>query len=457
MATKQIEQWFEASIPASLERFGSWLDADWVDAALEQSGCATLRQRKLPNEWVVWLVVAMGMFRDRSIQEVVSHLGLVFSRSREEKAPQGRSIAASSLAGSRARVGSEPMQKIFRHTAQLFSQQEHGEHVWRGLSLYGIDGTTLRTKDSESNRLAFGLPATGSHGHSGYPQVKLVCLMGLRTHLICDAVFGACTGKGSNEQMLAQSLWALVPEDSLTVVDKGFLNYGALWQLSKRSASHHWLIRAKKNIHYTLIEEHSKGDAIVELAISNKASKSDPSLPQSMRVRLLCYTHLKGKVQYLLTSLLDPKAYPAKEVIALYHERWELETSYDELKTHMLEREETLRSQRAEGVAQELWGILIAYNLVRKEMLHVAKENNLTPTRISFRHCLQAIRLFCTVEAWNAAPGNLAKRLSEFHQMLTLFILPKRRSERAYKRHVKIKQSPYPKNPGKPISKALYA
>ena len=151
--------------------------------------------------------------------------------------------------------------------------------------------------------------------------------------------------------------------------------------------------------------------------------------------------------------MVDVDAYPAQEIVALYHERWELELGYDEIKTHMLERQEALRSKKPQGVRQEIWGILLAYNLVRRKMLDIAEEAGLPPTRVSFRHTLQLIRVFCLVEAWTTAPGNLPKRLEGFHEMMGLLILPERRTERRYKRHVKIKMSSYKRNPGRPASK----
>ncbi|HEU5303425.1 MAG TPA: transposase [Gemmatimonadales bacterium] len=74
-----------------------------------------------------------------------------------------------------------------------------------------------------------------------------------------------------------------------------------------------------------------------------------------------------------MTSLLDPARYPAAELVALYHERWEQELGYDELKTELLEREEALRSQRPATIAQELWGLLLVYNLVRLAMPRAAQ------------------------------------------------------------------------------------
>ncbi len=130
--------------------------------------------------------------------------------------------------------------------------------------------------------------------------------------------------------------------------------------------------------------------------------------------------------------------------MALYHERWELELGFDEVKTHTLEREEALRSQTPARIAQELWGLAIGYNLVRLAMARVAERAGVAPTRISFRHALQFIRLFW-LTAWTASPGVLPRRLEALHDELALLILPARRSHRRYPRAVKIKMSSYPR------------
>jgi hypothetical protein len=94
--------------------------------------------------------------------------------------------------------------------------------------------------------------------------------------------------------------------------------------------------------------------------------------------------------QHLLTSLLDPVTYPAAELIALYHERWERELAFDELKTHTLDRAEALRSKAPARVAQGVWGLLLAYNLVRFVMSRAAPRAGVPPLRLSYRHALLA-------------------------------------------------------------------
>jgi hypothetical protein len=344
-------------------------------------------------------------------------------------------------------------------TAERWARRAAAEAQWRGLSLYGVDGTVLRIPDTDENREHFGLPGSG-RGQSGYPQVRMVTLMALRSHLVAAAAIGPCRGKQTGELSLARELWSEIPDASLTILDKLYLSYADLYGLAcdaqaSQPRSRHWLIRAKAGLKWKTVRQLAEGDELVEIRPSSKARKDNPELPPVITVRAIRY-QIKGfRPQWLLTSLLDGDAYPASEIVALYHERWELELAYDEVKTHMLEREEALRSKRAEGVRQEVWGILLAYNLVRRKILEVAKQFGLLPNRISFRHSIQLIRVFCLVEAWTTAPANLPRRLSDLSEMLSdLLVLPPRRSERRYKRHVKIKMSPYKRNPGRPLNSA---
>ncbi len=173
------------------------------------------------------------------------------------------------------------------------------------------------------------------------------------------------------------------------------------------------------------------------------------SLPQKMRVRVVTYQIDGYPKRKLLTSLIDPETFPAREVAAMYHERWETERGYAELKTTMLERKEALRSRKPDGVRQEIGGILLAYNLVRLMILEAAEEAGLPPTRISFKNSLHLIRIFCNITAWQVPSGTMKTELRMLREMLAVLILPEKRPERRYKRHVKIKMSSYRRNPGR--------
>ena len=147
-----------------------------------------------------------------------------------------------------------------------------------------------------------------------------------------------------------------------------------------------------------MVQRVGPGDELVELIPSAEARRlvrhGPRDLPPTLRVRAIRYRRRGFRPQTLLTSLLDPVVYPATEVVALYHERWEPALGFDEIKTHTLERAEALRSKTPARVTQEVWGLALGYNLVRLAMARVAARAGVAPTRVSYRHALQFIRLF---------------------------------------------------------------
>lgn len=432
-----------AFTPEAFAALGANIKSDWILEALAagEAGAraAELRRRKLPVDRALWLVIGMGLFRDRSIQEVVEHLDLAIAR----PGPRG-GVAPSAIPQARERLGLEPVRHLFERTADPWAKRIANEDRWRGLSLWGLDGTCLRIADTPENEAAFGRPGS-KRSPSGYPQVRLVGLMALRARTLAGVSVG---GWREGELTLVEPLWAKVPDCSLTLVDRGFLSWWPLYRLNTTGTDRHWMLRAKSNLKFKVVRKLGRGDHIVEFAASRKSRKEHPQMPEVFTARVIDY-HVKGfRPQKLITSLVDSAKYPAKEVVELYHERWELEVGYDEIKTHMLEREEALRSRKPEGVRQEIAGICLAYNLVRVEMARVAAELHLPVARISFRHALVLIRNF-SLSAWAASPGVLPRRLGGLSQDMRLLVLPERRPDRRYPRHVKIKMSAYLRNRGK--------
>ena len=157
-----------------------------------------------------------------------------------------------------------------------------------------------------------------------------------------------------------------------------------------------------------------------------------------------------------MTSLLDAERWPADEVIAMYHERWEVEIAFDELKTHMLERKESLRSKAPVGIRQEIWGILLAYNLIRHRMARAARKLEVQPRAMSFVFSLRLIRAFLIATAWDSSPANIPRHLQTLDHELESATLPARRAKRRYKRHVKVKMSGYRATQAAPQSHRLH-
>ena len=177
---------------ASFELFSETLDAEWIAQALQATGTATIRRRKLPAEYVVWLVIGMGLLRDRSIREVVRHLDLVLPT----RAGRG-TVSGAAIAQARDRLGPEPLAALFAQTAAVWGPAAADADRWRGLTVYGVDGTTLRVPDTAENEAAFGRVTTRWESTGGYPQLRLVALMVLGQHLLTGLALGAFTTANS--------------------------------------------------------------------------------------------------------------------------------------------------------------------------------------------------------------------------------------------------------------------
>lgn len=420
------------------------LDPAWIEEALHATGTATIRRRRLPAEQTVWLLLGMAVMRDMPIATVATQLDIALPG-----ADGSRTVAPSALVQARSRLGADPMEWLFLRTSSEWAHRSADAHRWQGLALYAVDGTTLRVADSVENRTHFGGQDSGRHEggrderQSGYPMLRLVVVMAVRSHLIAAAEFGPYA---VDERRYAESLWSNIPDRSLVLIDRNYLQANVLVPLMSRGTERHWITRAKANTKYTIERRLGRGDELVSFTVSSEARRKDPTLPTHFQARAIRYQRKGYKPQILLTSLVDERQYPADEVRALYHERWEIELGFGEIKTDMLERLETIRSKTPAAVAQEMWGLLIAYNLVRLEIERVARELAVPPIRISFVAALREV-----VEQWRfaalAAPARIPARLSTAPDRLRHFVLPPRRSHRVFPRAVKIKMSSYARKP----------
>jgi hypothetical protein len=423
-------------VPADFGRFRQHIDPAWIEEALDATGTASVRRRRLPAEQAIWLVIGMALLRQESIERVVMMLGLALPAAR------GDTAAKSGIAQARKRLGEDPLAYLFATTADRWATQSADRHRWRGLSLHGLDGTTLKVPDAPENWAAFGGQCgSGTRNGSAYPMVRLVAVMALRSHLLSAVYF---SDYATGETTLSDGFWSELPDNSVTIADRNFLVADDLTRLERSGTNRHWLTRAKSTTRLRVIKQLGRHDALVEITLSDQTRRAHPALPPVWTARAINYQRKGFRSSTLLTSLLDEKRYPAAELVALYHERWELELGYDEIKTHMLDRQEAIRSRTPAGVRQELWGIALAYNLVRLEMERAADEAGVEPNRISFVNALALIRNSWL--AWSTlplAPGRIPEGLLYLRRCLKLLILPPRRPERAYPRAVKVKMSAY--------------
>jgi hypothetical protein len=412
----------------ALDTLAASIDPAWIEAALAATGTASVRRRRLPAEQVVWLVLAMALFRERPLDEIVAALGL---------APGPRPLAPSAIPQARDRLGAAPLQDLMERAVDAWTDGAAATPTtrWHGLRVLALDGTTFRVPDSDANRTHFGAPH-GAKGAAAYPVVRAVALLDARTHLLWRATFGPST---TTEHALANTLWAHVPGESVLLLDRHYVA-ARIFLAADPVARRHVVVRGKVSTAGRVVAILGPGDELLDRTTPAALRQQDPTLPATYRVRRIRYQRPGFRPARVLTTLLDAVAYPAAELVALYHERWEIELAYDEVKTVELQAQPTLRSQTPPRVEQEIWGLLLVYNLVRREMALTARDLGVAPTALSFATCLRAVR----DEWWwlrVTKAGAIPARLRDLRTRLARLVLPARRPERHYERVVKRRSS----------------
>ena len=401
---------------AGLDRLAEHLPVGWIEQALAATGKASIRRRRLPAEQVVWLVIALALYRHQSMPEVLATLDLALP------SPSEQAVCKSAVTQARQRLGPEPLALLFGETAHAWSSQDRDHHAWKGLSLWAMDGTTFRTPDSADNRAYFGAQSYASGKVASYPQVRAVSLTAIRTHLVADIAFGHYD---QNEMLYAKTLIERIVDHSLTVFGRGFLCAEILLGLTLSGEQRHFLIPAKSNTKWEVLSG-TDDDCLVRMRVSPQARAKATHLPEYWVVRAVRVVSANGKQRTLLTSLHDRRRFKAENLAACYRQRWEIETSYRELKQSMLGEALTLRSQQHEGIKREIWGALIAYNLVRLEMAKAAIQAKVEPSDLSF---LRALHILQNEMIWaiGMAPGKLPAHLIRLRTQLQFAIVEKRR------------------------------
>ncbi|OAT14615.1 transposase [Buttiauxella noackiae ATCC 51607] len=419
--------------PPSAQLFAEHLPTEWIQHCLTLSEHATVRRRRLPGDMVIWMVVSMAFFRNEPITDVVRRLSL----SADGEAGMNL-LARSAITQARQRVGAAPVEWLFRQTAQTWGTERYIKDDWQGLQLFAIDGAQFRTPDEPALREYYGSANTATERQSAYPVMRLVALMNLGSHILLDA---ATAPYRRSEILLAQSMTSTIPDNSITLFDKLFYSADLLLTLNQQGTNRHWLLPARKNVVAETEEIYAPGDRLLKLKVSPQARKKNPSLPEFWYARAVAY-ELNGVEKTVLTSLPADR-YRAKDVAELYHSRWEIEVGFRNLKSSLLDNALVLRSRKPELLEQEVWGMLLAYNLIRREATRAAEKHKRAPSEISFKFAFQFIATEMIVLGNTVSPGTIPRRMEHLRGNLeALFIRKRPRPSRP--RAVKISKTRYP-------------
>jgi len=358
---------------------------EYVRQALSAAGRVNARSCALTHEVVLWLVLAMGLFTDVPIRQV-------FKLSRALRVGEIHPHR-SSLCVARRRLGAGPLRHLFAQVVRPSARPETPGAFYRGMRLVGIDGTVLDLPDSAANASAFGRPS-GGRGDGAFPQIRKLSLVELGTHVELAIALKAL--RCGERSMVAGLLRHLSPE-MLLLLDKGFFSEKLWRNLEKQRVN--VLARVTTQMILKPIRYLSDGSYIAKIYKGDYNRKKDRD---GVVVRVIRYTlddpkrvgH--GEIHVLITNLIDDGLYPAKELIELYHERWEHELVFDEQKTHQDPRRASkpaqLRSETPAGVIQEIYALSIAHFVIRSLMFEAAATTGLDPDRLSFCGCFQILK-----------------------------------------------------------------
>ena len=231
-------------------------------------------------------------------------------------------------------------------------------------------------------------------------------------------------------------------DHSLTLFDRAYFSAAFLLGWQSGGQQRHWLMRAKDNLLHEVVEHLGPTDQIVRMPVSQRARQIDPSLPSHWQARLITVT-VAGKSRRFITSLLDHRVHPAQALAQTYRQRWEIELGFRDIKQSLQEGQPVLRSKQPERVKQEVWGVLIAYTLLRRCMRQMAEHAGVEPQRISFHTAQYAVLNLLQLASLQSAgtlPQQWALLMSRAHH----FVLPPRRSDRSYPRRVKNRAPKFP-------------
>ena len=351
---------------SSFEQLSSFLDPAIIDEAFVEAGVATVRKRRLPLEAVMWTVIGMSLFRQESVWNIATKMDIALPG----KNPL---VAPSAMVQARQRLGVAAVKSVFMKMAAQWYQSRQFE-TWNGLNLLAVDGVVWRTTDTPENREKYGSAST-QYGDTSFPQIRMVCHMELTSHQLINSVFDKYK---SNEMVLAEQLIDDTPNHSLTLFDKGYYSLGLLHRWNSRGEERHWLIPARKGLQFEVIRTLGRNDKLIRLATTAQARKRFDDLPEYVEARLIT-KQIKGKSYEVLTSMVDAMRFPGNEIVELYSYRWEIKLGFREIKQTLLNSEYTFRSKLPEMVEQEIWGLLLAYNLIRSAMSEAASRKGIWP------------------------------------------------------------------------------
>jgi hypothetical protein len=377
--SEELLKAIEAAIPATA-----------VEQAIATTEANEERNRSLPAHLVVCLVIAMSLWSRDSMRDVLKNLVDGLSQAWVKVGKYWRVPCKSAITQARQRLGTRVMSQLFHQLVKPMATGETLGAFLNGLRIVVIDGSCFDIPDSEENASVFGRPSSRPGTIAAFPKVRLVILVEAGTHIIFDALM--CPYR-MGERVRALKLLRSVQSGMLLMWDRGLHSYEMVHKTVSKGCD--YLGRIPANVKFLAEKPLEDGSYLSWINPSGKGRKKGC---QPIMVRVIEYTieHPHNPAEQLtyrlITSLLDINKFPAELLAKEYHQRWEVESTIDELKIHLLGRKTHVRSQKPREVVQEIYGWLLGHWSVRVLMFQAATTAGVPPLRLSFTGTLRVIR-----------------------------------------------------------------
>ncbi len=429
----------------SLAPFSSILQPLVNETLVEQGKGQYRKGTILTPTLLVWLVLALTLRRDLNCHKVLNWMVSGFRWLRALLPAQSLIVQDGAVSHARVRLGVEVFRVLFYKLTAAFRPIAPDFH---GLVSVAFDGSTGSMPDTEGNVEMFHKPSSRS-GNVAFPQMRIMTLMALSVRLILDVAHAPYRGKGTGERSLVrQMLKRVVRRELLFLLDAGLYSFDIVWEIDQ--ADQKFMVKAPRSLKLKPIQHLPDGSFLARLTRKVEDPDAPPTKSGRKRWKKVSLTVRAIRMEIpgfrpftLITNILD-ETITARQLALHYHKRWDIEIAYDEIKTHQCatlrgQSPTTFRSKRPDLVEQELYAMLIMYNLIRLLIRQAAEEHDKAPCSISFLDALQHI-----IDAAPIMTAHEAAQESRFEYLLAIIAdceIDRPRRRRVSPRVVKVKMS----------------
>lgn len=377
--------------------FRELLSGEMVQAALDRAG-VKFRDRVFNPMVTLWAFLSQIMAGDKGTCENAT------SRVLADRVAHGKAACSSdssSYCEARGRLPTQVVAELAREVGQGLHPQSVSDWLVNGRAVKIVDGSTATMADTSKNQAVYPQSRNQKPG-LGFPILRMVVVLSLSVGTVLDCAIGRCRGKNTGEQNLFRQLWSVFVPGDIVLGDRLFDAYRDIAQLKARHVDSIFGKKQSRRSDFRKGRKLGPDDHVVTWTKPKFDPKRFPtredweSLPETMEIREVRATirrrGYKTRVIIIVTTLLNPEEFSAKDLMRLFAERWHCELDLRSIKQAL--KMNHLSCKTPEMVEKELWAHFLAYNLIRVRMAQAAAVHDKFPRKLSFTAALNHIENF---------------------------------------------------------------